>query len=328
MKPSVSPLDARARAVLAAARARIRTLAPTPPAQAAAWWSDVTIIVKTFERPACIAQCLASIRRFYPTLPVLVCDDGREPLFADGFEPVEGVRWLTRPFSAGHTLGAGRNHLLRNVATPLFFLADDDHVFNPHTRLDVLHGVLHRHGLDIIGGSQERGDCSFATFKERDGFVEQHFHVYHEELEPGAVRCDRVANTFLARTARVRAVGWEERVHGAEHSDFFLRATRAGFRTGFVGYVYVDHDRSCEQATGWSGRLFGRWLPHRDRFYAWLRAGGDQAGADARQREQEFVLKKNGVRAIVHFSNQGRRAALEAKLGSPFYGRPPVPPSA
>lgn len=325
MKSAVQPSDrdGRRRAAAERARARILAIRADSAVRPAEWERDVTVIVKTFERPCCAAQCLESVRRHYPTLPVLVCDDSREPLFADGAEPVAGVVWRTLPFGAGHTLGAGRNFLVRQVTTPLFFLADDDHVFTRHTRLGVLHRVLHRHGLDIAAGLQGKGDYGLAIFEERGDTVYQKFHLYHEELEPGAVRCDRVPNTFLARAARVREVGWEERVHAAEHTDFFLRATRAGLRTGLVGYVYVDHDRSCEEPAGWLGNWFGRWLPHRDRYYAWLRGGGDQAGPGAREREEEFVLRKNGVKAIVHESNRGLRRSLEAKLGTPYYDRPP-----
>ena len=324
---TVDSLDPRARACLEAARAKIRGIKGAKVTAPGSWEPQVNISIKTFERPACVAQCLASIRRFYPNLEVLVCDDGREPLFGDGVEPISGVRWMTLPFEAGHTLGAGRNRLVGAVRTPLFFLADDDHVFNEHTRLDVLHGVLKRHDLDIVGGSQDRGDFTFATFEEAGEIVYQNFHIYHEVLEPGVVRCDRIPNTFLAKTERVASVGWEERVHAAEHTDFFLRATRAGLRTAHVGYVYVDHDRRCEQATGVLGKLFGRWLPHRDRFYAWLRSGGDQAGVDAGEREREFVLRKNGLKAIVHRSNKGLRKSLEAQFGAPYYQRPPIEPS-
>lgn len=284
---------------------------------------DVTVIVKTFERPACVAMCLASVRAFYPTVPILVCDDGRETLFADGEEPAPGIRWLTLPFEAGHTLGAGRNLLLSKVTTPFFFLADDDHAFTACTRLDLLAGVLRRHRLDIAGGAQDRGDYGGAIFERKGDLVYQRFHEFHEELEAGVVRCDRISNTFLARTEAVRAIGWEERVHGSEHADFFLRASGAGLRIAQVGYVYVDHRRDCETPTGWLGRLFGRWLAHRDRAYAWLRRGGDQAGADWLEREREFVHKKNGIRAIVDVHNRARRRGLEARIGKPYYDRPP-----
>ncbi len=284
---------------------------------------ELTVIVKTFERPACVAMCLASVRAHYPAVPILVCDDGRETLFSDGEEPSPGIRWLTLPFEAGHTLGAGRNYLLGKVATPFFFLADDDHAFTPHTRLDLLAGVLLRHRLDIVGGAQDRGDYGGAVFERKGDLVYQRFHEFHEELEPGVVRCDRISNTFLARTEAARAIGWEERVHGSEHADFFLRASGAGLRIAQVGYVYVDHRRDCETPTGWLGRCFGRWLAHRDQAYAWLRRGGDQAGPDWLEREREFVHKKNGIRAIVDVRNRGQRAPLEARIGTPYYDRPP-----
>lgn len=314
--------DPQQRKKLEEARRAIRNLNGKTPGRAAEI-KDVTVIVKTFERPACVAMCLTSVRAYYPTVPILVCDDGREPLFADGEEPAPGIRWLTLPFEAGHTLGAGRNHLLGRVATPLFFLADDDHAFTACTRLDLLAGVLRRHALDIAGGAQDRGDYGGAIFERKGDLVYQRFHEFHEELEAGVVRCDRVSNTFLGRTETVRAIGWEERVHGSEHADFFLRASGAGLRIAQVGYVYVDHRRDCETPTGWLGRFFGPWLAHRDRAYAWLRRGGDRAGADWQERETEFVHKKNGIRAIVDVRNRARRAPLEARIGTPYYDRPP-----
>jgi GT2 family glycosyltransferase len=288
--------------------------------------------VKTFERPRCVANFLASVRRHYPAIRVLVCDDSREPLYADGAEPAPGVRWLTLPFAAGHTVGAGRNHLLARTETPLFFLADDDHVFNRHTRLDCLHGILTRHALDLVGGAQGRGDYGCAVFVPRDSVVEQRFLEHRGEIEPGVVRCDRVSNTFLARTDAVRRMGgWEERVLANEHADFFLRATRAGLRIAQAGYVYVDHDRSGELAEGWLGRWFGRWLPHRDREYHSLMVGADNAlglrGRDARERQRRFVFEKNGVSAIVDVANRRLRRPLERAIGAPFYDAPPCPSS-
>jgi hypothetical protein len=315
---SVPPIDARTRAALAAARARIGAL-PSARAEGPEWLREITVIVKAFERPQCVATLLESVRRFYPSLAVLVCDDGREPLYADGVEPAAGVRWFTLPFAAGHTLGAGRNHLLRQVATPLFFLADDDHVFTRHTRLDVLRAVLNRHALDLVGGSQEKGDLGAAIFEQRGDVVYQRFYEHRGVLEPGVVRCDRVSNTFLARTERVREIGWEERVYAAEHADFFLRATRAGLRIALVGYVHVDHDRTQETVRGWLGWLVGRWLPHRDRFYARLRRGGD--GVDAAELERKFVLEKNGVRKIVSVESGARRRALAREISEPFYAQ-------
>jgi hypothetical protein len=321
-------LSSGERALLDAARRSIRAIASVAPADAPAFISEITVVVKTFERPACVAQCVVSIRRFYPGIAVIVCDDGRETLFGNDEEPIPGVRWITVPFESGHTIGGGRNVLLRAVTTPFFFLADDDHVFTPGTRLDVFYGVMRRHRLDIAGGAQGKGDCTIAVFEERGDVVLQRFHVYHQELEPGVVLCDRIANSFLGRTARVNSVGWEDRIYGGEHSEFFLRTSRQGFRTAFVGYVYVDHDRSRETATGILGRILGPLLPHRDRVYAWLTRGGDQPGEDAKALARRFVLEKNGIRALTHIPNRHLGRRLRKQLAEPFFDKPPVDPSA
>jgi len=49
--------------------------------------NDLTVVVKTFQRPDALRRLLASIRRFAPSLPVYVVDDSEQPL-----EPLpEGV---------------------------------------------------------------------------------------------------------------------------------------------------------------------------------------------------------------------------------------------
>ena len=49
---------------------------------------DITVVVKTFERPECLRRLVSSIRRFYPGIPVFVVDDSREALEP----PPEGTR--------------------------------------------------------------------------------------------------------------------------------------------------------------------------------------------------------------------------------------------
>jgi len=287
----------------------------------------VTVIVKAFERPCCIARFVRSVRRHYPRIAVLVCDDSREPLFGDGEAPAPGVTWLTLPFEAGHTLGAGRNHLVARTRTPWFFLADDDHVVTPHTRLDEMHRVASALGYELVGGTQGRGDYGTAVFEEVDGIVYQRFFRHRGALLPGVVRCDRVSNTFLARTEAAVRVPWEPRVKAQEHAEFFLRAWRAGLKVAQVGYCYVDHNRDCEPPTGLWGRMLGRVIGHRDLRYHALMV--DARGLFGRRSDEQheayrrYCLEKNGIRGIVDEGAARDRRALEAEIGAPFYGRTP-----
>jgi hypothetical protein len=298
--------------------ARSRASAPAPEA----WIDDVTVLVKTFERPRCVVRLIQSLRAHLPEgLRALVCDDSREPLFADGDEPVPGVSWRTLPFAAGHTLGAGRNFLVDRTPTPFFFLCDDDHTFNPHTRVGRMHRFLRGHGYDIVGGAQGAHDYGAAVFERAGGICYQHFYRHRGLVAPCVVACDRVSNTFLARTAAVARIRWEERVYAHEHADFFLRAAAAGLKIAQMGRTWVGHDRGCEPARGWVGTVFGRWLAHRDGRYRNLRLGGDGGDRHARRRAAELyrrhVLDRHGVREIRDVSRRRDRRALEALIGKP-----------
>ncbi|MEW5917940.1 MAG: glycosyltransferase family 2 protein [Gemmatimonadota bacterium] len=288
-----------------------------PAAAPSGWAREVTIVATTFMRPRCVLQLLTSIRRFYPAVPVLVCDASPEPLFANGTVTPPNVTWLTPPPEAGHTVGAARNLLIQHVRTKYFFLADDDHVFNPHTDLQAMYGILERHGYDLVGGCQGRDDYGTATFEQLGDVVYQHFYRHRGLIEPGVVRCDRVSNTYLARTEAVRQVLWEPRVYANEHAEFFLRATRHGLKIAQMAGVYVDHRRDCERAAGLLGRLFGRFLPHRDRAYHRLMVKANLLGLRskaARDLEKRYCFEKNGIRRIESVVRAAEKTALKRLL--------------
>jgi len=307
----------------ALARRELQEFAAHPPAvpDEGEWSRRVTLLVKTFERPRCASRVVCSIRRHFPRVEVLVCDDSREPLFEDGAQPLPGVTWLTLDFDRGHTLGAGRNYLVDRTPTPFFFLLDDDHVVTAGTRLADMLDFLEGHGYDIVGGAQGREEYGAAVFEQDGDGVRQVFHRHHGEVAPGVVRCDRVSNTFMARTEAVQRVRWEERVYANEHADFFLRASRAGLLIAQMGGTWVDHDRRCEQAAGLWGRLLGDLLPHKDGHYRFLRLGGDgqtrAAARRARELYRRYVLEKNGVRDIVDVDRARDRRALLRLIGPP-----------
>ena len=58
---------------------------------------DVTVLVKTFERPDALRRLLSSIRSFYPRLPIVVIDDS-----ADALEPApESItRYVHAPYNS------------------------------------------------------------------------------------------------------------------------------------------------------------------------------------------------------------------------------------
>jgi len=93
--------------------------------------TDVTIAVKTFQRPEALLRLLESIRRFYPAVAVHVVDDSERAL-----EPVPDVitRYWHLPFNS-LGVSAGRNFSLRHVETEYVLVCDDDMVFGRRTDL-------------------------------------------------------------------------------------------------------------------------------------------------------------------------------------------------
>lgn len=277
------------------------------------WGKDVTIVIKTFERPCCIVRLLKSIRRYYPTVQILVCDDSRTPLFKDNESPQPNITWFTLPFEAGHSIGAGRNHLIDRVRTKYTFLCDDDSVFNEHTRLEKLHEFLESSNYDFIAGAAGKDKANISVFEQVGAVVYQRFGRHKGLICPGVVRCDRVDNVWLAKTEVVQKVRWESRTVANEHNDFFLRASRQDFKIAQMAKVHVGHDRNCEVATG-IGKFLWWILPHRDReYHNFTVASNNFLGIRsdrAKALERKYIFEKNGVDNIINIKTPFARKRL------------------
>ena len=189
-----------------------RTTAPIPPA-------DLTVLVKTFERPHVLRRLVKSVRRLHPALPIIAVDDSAEPT------RLPGVMTIEMPYDSG--VSAGRNEGLRHVATPFVLLMDDDFVFFRHTGLDAAMRLMARQPeIDIMGGQVI--DLPFHRRRQPP-----RGRIYVTPAKPrvplgsrlgGLEVVDKVPNFFLARRDRLELVPWDPQLKLAEHADFFTRA--------------------------------------------------------------------------------------------------------
>lgn len=117
---------------------------------------------------------------------------------------------------------------MSQVTTKYVLWVDDDFVFTARTRLEKLVDVLEKTPLDLVGGAV-REISGYATtyrqllsvepgapglgncFRQKQGF--------HHELVgfPSCVVTDGVVNFFLARTDKVRQVGFDPRLNRVAH---------------------------------------------------------------------------------------------------------------
>lgn len=181
----------------------------------------LTVVVKTYERPDVSARFVASVRRLYPRLPVIVVDDSRHPVVID--DPL--TETVVLPFDSG--LSAGRNEGVRRVRTPYVLIADDDHVLCRRTRLRESLAALRDKRIDIVGGRV----LNLPHYRSDEYHLRGLYPGAAPPLMPrgtlvtGFPVCDVVENFFVARTDALRRVPWDERLRMLEHTDFFSQAS-------------------------------------------------------------------------------------------------------
>jgi GT2 family glycosyltransferase len=205
--------------------------------------SQMTAIIKTFQRPKSLDRLIRSIRRFYPQLKIAVADDGISP------SPREDVDYLRLRPDVG--LSAGRNALLRYIQTPYFLLLDDDLEFTRKARIECLFELVASGVVDIAGGDyyrckrklllvRSRWQPFHGIFRFRDEELQliSETHATHSQYE----LCDVVHNFFVARTDDVLALGgWDEELKLNEHVEFFVRVERQRMRVAYCPNVIARH---------------------------------------------------------------------------------------
>lgn len=222
--------------------------------------SRLTALVRTCNRPASVARLVASLRRRYPHLRLLVADDSRQP------QPIDGADWVRLPADVG--VSAARNTALARVRTPYFLLLEDDFEFTARTQIERLVELVAEKRLDVAAGDCVACRRKLLFFTSRTpASVHAHLTIDGDAIQltpapaaavDGVVPCDAAHNFFVARTDRIRALGgWDPQLLVDERIEFFVRAHRAGLRTGVCPQVTVERRAAPSDARATSaGRDF------------------------------------------------------------------------
>jgi GT2 family glycosyltransferase len=206
--------------------------------------SQVTAIVKTFERPRSLDRLVRSIRRFYPQLRVIVGDDSVTAY------PRTDVDYVRLPVDVG--VAAGRNAMLELVETPYVLTLDDDIAFTRETKIERLIETIERHDAALVAGDLIDCEKKFPIGVRRTRQV--YYGVIRREgdslrLVPGhastrgeAYECDLTPQFFLARTDLLRKLGgWFAPLKMDDHQELFLRLKEQGLRVLHRPDVWAEH---------------------------------------------------------------------------------------
>ncbi|XP_072263378.1 beta-1,4 N-acetylgalactosaminyltransferase 1 isoform X2 [Pyxicephalus adspersus] len=204
----------------------------------------VTIATKTFLRYDKLQNLINSIRKFYPTVTIIIADDSDTP------QKVEGafIEQYFMPFGKGWF--AGRNLAISQVSTKYVLWVDDDFIFCSHTKIEKLVEVLEKTSLDLVGGAVREITGYYTTYRQKisiqpggkEGDCLRTNQGYHHVIEgfPNCVVADGVVNFFLGRTEKMLKVGFDPRLSRVAHLEFFIDGLRE-LHVGSCDDVIVDH---------------------------------------------------------------------------------------
>lgn len=188
---------------------------------------NVTFIVKSFERQHLVRGLCRNIALLYPGTAVVVADDSRKPLHISR----PNVQVIQLPFNSG--LSAGLQAALAEVKTPYVVRLDDDELLTIKSNVHRELGFLMRHPeLDLIGfGHTTAIRLHSPEFNFRDYYqspmedAPRPLRIPHlTKLDDHHIVLGKVANIYLARTEKIREVGFDPQIRVIDHHDFFWRA--------------------------------------------------------------------------------------------------------
>lgn len=208
--------------------------------------NDITILITTCNRPGAFFNCLESIRKYYPTIEVVVADCSEFAM--EGFEQ-PNTKFVRTPPMCG--VSKNRNLALEHIKTKYTVLVEDDFVFLPTSRLEVLKAMSERYGVQVVGGplTTTGSDGNLAhDILEGTWDVEQKTNTLklsrksHQTFNDGFSLVDFTSNFFLFDTQAIRlAGGWRDELHIQEHFEFFVRMKNKGIKVGYVQFCDVYH---------------------------------------------------------------------------------------
>ena len=206
---------------------------------------DWSILIKSFKRFPSVYRVIKSIRKFYPWVPIIICDDsgGNNPDFIQ--ELIGTDKYLTwYKFEENIGLAAGRNAGMQRVQTKYVLICDDDFEFTKETKIERFTQILAVRGGIVSGGIRQQGGPLEGWGGDYDG--------YDKIVEPtrdwrfinGLMfqQRDLTLNFSFAEVNTWLENPWDEQFKiGCEHQDHCITLHKAGVPTFHTDDVIVNH---------------------------------------------------------------------------------------
>lgn len=177
---------------------------------------NVTFIYKSFNRQRKAKHLYHSIRSFFPNARIIIADDSAVPL------EIPGAEIIHMPFNIG--LSKGLIAALEKVETPYVMRLDDDVLLIPQSHIPDQVRFLQKHQeVDLVAlpcrKSFQRGVELFLQYDMGKPMIIPN----GTEIDGCIVAC-KTPNWFVARTEKIKKVGYDPNIRMIDHHEFFFRA--------------------------------------------------------------------------------------------------------
>ena len=168
-----------------------------------------------------------SIQSYYPGAKVIIADDSSKPLELTG----ENLEVIQLPFNSG--LSVGLNRALERVTTPFVVRMDDDQLLTPHTKIHEQIFFLKDHSeVDLVGvllyhmpKCRSLKKAAEEYYKQPMDYAPKKLLISHmTEIDEAHIVVGKSSNTFVARTDKLKEIGYDDNIRMIDHNEFFFRA--------------------------------------------------------------------------------------------------------
>lgn len=213
--------------------------------------NKVAIIVTTMLRDELLEKCIDAMLANLPeNATIFVADQGRtneqKSLYYNG-RSLRHLYYYTLPYNCG--LSYGRNFLV-NKAHELGYdfclIASDSMIFNEKTKdLSGAMKEIAEHRFDLVGLHLNGAAIYWVGWLTLvpGKYFELDF-IDRSKTSTGRLNlfdCSSCHNFFIATTASLLAVKWDDNLKLAEHEDFFYRYTQAGYKCAWTPDISCDY---------------------------------------------------------------------------------------
>jgi cytidyltransferase-like protein len=211
------------------------------------------IIITTFMRDDLLKRCVESIRKYYPTIPLFVGDNGHPSVEKTDF--LKSYKCVHHQLAFDLGVSGVRNETLKLIPPKYEYLmiVEDDVVFTEKTRLEVLRAILDDEpvlglcGCLLILKDGREQHYEGKVYCEGDThFIEKIDDPKWKEIGDGikyTANYNLILNVFMMRRKVWEENPWDPQFKTAlEHCDFFMSLqTKTAWKVGYTKSVSMQH---------------------------------------------------------------------------------------